>query len=329
MQNLRITIAMSEYDHVHDFASGEVRAGGLDVTWLTLPIEEIFYRFLKNREWDVSEISFAKCASLIAQGNCDFIAIPVFPSRVFRMSSIYLKRGSSIRTAEDLKGKRIGIPEWAQTAAVYTRGWLTHQVGIPLADVDWYQAGVNQPGRSEKVRLTLPAGVRYTPVPDRSLTEMLLAGDLDAVFSAHPPQPFEEGRPEIVQLFPQYREMEEQYFKDTGIFPIMHTVVIRREIVDANPWVAMNVLKAFETAKQNSVRRALEMTATRFPLPWCYTYAEEMKHLFGGELFPYGLEANRATLEAFLCFAYEQGVCPRLLKPEELFAKTVLTSFRV
>jgi 4,5-dihydroxyphthalate decarboxylase len=327
--HLKITIALSDYDHVRDFASGRVRAEGLDVLWLTLPVEEIFFRFLKYREWDVSEISMAKYCSLVAQGFEDMVAIPVFPSRVVRLSSIYLRQGSGIRSPEDLRGKRVGVPEWAQTAAVYTRGWLMHEVGIPLQEIDWYQAGVNQPGRREKVELSLPPGVRYTPVPDRSLTDLLLSGDVDAVFSAHPPEPFEQGRPGIMQLFPDYREPEQRYFQKTGILPIMHTVVIRRELLDRHPWVAMNLFKAFEQAKENSVRRALDMTATRFPIPWCYAFAREMQAMTGQELFPYGVEPNRTTLSAFLSYAYEQGVCPRLLEPEELFYENVLSSVRV
>jgi 4,5-dihydroxyphthalate decarboxylase len=328
MANVPLTIATTDYDHVHDFACGKVQAAGISPTWLTLPIEEIFFRFIHSREWDVSEISFAKYVSIVASGESDLVAIPVFPSRMFRFSSIYVRAGSTLRSVTDLRGKKIGVPEWAQTAAVYSRGWLTDGAGISLKDIDWFQAGVNEAGRAEKVKLFLPEGVRYTQVPDRSLTEMLLAGDLDAVFSAHPPAPFEEGKPEIVQLVADYRQQEEAYFRRTGIFPIMHTIAIQKKVFDRHPWIARNLYTAFEQAKDNSVRRAMDFTASRFPLPWSAGYAREMQGIFG-ELFPYGIEKNVTTLKNFLRFAFEQGVTSRLVAIEELFPESFGSSYRI
>jgi 4,5-dihydroxyphthalate decarboxylase len=326
--DVSITIATTEYDHVHDFSSGAVRAVGLSPTWLTLPIEEIFFRFVRYREWDVSEISMAKYVSIIANGESDLIAIPVFPSRVFRLSSIYVRSDSALREVSDLRGKKVGVPEWAQTAGVYSRGWLTDEARIPLRDIDWYQAGVNQAGRIEKVKLFLPEGVRHTSVPERTLTEMLLNGDLDAVFTAHPPTPFEEGKPGIVQMVADYRTQEEAYFRRTGIFPIMHTIAIKKEVFKRHPWVAKNLYNAFEQAKDNSVRRAMDFNASRFPLPWAPAYAREMQGIFG-ELFPYGIEKNLTTLKSFLRFAFEQGVCSRLVSVEELFPESVGLSYRI
>ncbi len=328
MPNVPLTIATTDYDHVHDFACGKVRATGITPTWLTLPIEEIFFRFIRHREWDVSEMSLAKYVSLIASGKSDLVAIPVFPSRMFRLSSIYVRSDSNLRTVSDLRGRKIGVPEWAQTAAVYSRGWLTDDAGISLKDIDWFQAGVNEAGRTEKVELSLPKGVRYTQVPNRSLTEMLLTGDLDAVFSAHPPGPFEEEKSEIVQLVQDYRKQEEAYFRRTGIFPIMHTIAIQKRVFDRHPWIAKNLYKAFERAKDNSVRRAMDFTASRFPLPWSSSYAREMQDLFG-ELFPYGIEKNVTTLKSFLRFAFEQGVSTRLVSIEELFPESVGSSYRI
>src|SRR5258708_6743255 len=184
---LMLTIAISDYDHVRDFATGVVRADGIDARFLTLTIEEIFFRFTKFREWDVSEMSMGKYVALRSQDDASLTAIPVFPSRVFRHSSIYVRRDGAVRVPADLKGRRVGLPEWAQTAAVYSRGALMHQYGLTLQDIDWYQAGVNQPGRAEKVKLNLPAGTRLTARPDTTLDAMLLAGELDAVLTAHPP----------------------------------------------------------------------------------------------------------------------------------------------
>jgi 4,5-dihydroxyphthalate decarboxylase len=325
---ISLTIATADYDHVRDFASGEVRAAGISPTWLTLPLEEIFFRFIRYREWDVSEISLAKYVSMRSDGQTDLVGIPVFPSRVFRVSSIYVRSDSKLRTVSDLRGRKLGVPEWAQTAAVYSRAWLMDEAGISLKDIDWFQAGVNDPGRAEKVKLFLPEGVRYNVVPHRSLTDMLLSGDLDAVLSAHPPRPFEDGNPEIIQLFPDYRSREEDYFRRTGIFPIMHTIVIQKRMFDRYPWIAKNLYVAFEHAKINSVRRALDFTASRFPLPWAPAYAREMQSIFG-ELFPYGIEKNITTLTSFLRFAFEQGICGRLVSIGELFPESVGASYRI
>jgi len=329
MNELSLTLAISEYDHVTDLVMGRIVPEGIRLTCLSLPVEEIFFRFLINREWDVSETSMAKYASLISQGDTSLIAIPVFPSRVFRHSSIYVRRDGPVMAPSDLAGRRVGLPEWAQTAAVYSRGLLMHQFGVDLASIDWVQAGVNEPGRVEKVDLRLPAGLRLTPVADKTLSDMLVSGDVDAVLSAAPPACFEQGHVNIRRLFENYREIETAYYRETSIFPIMHVVTIRRELVDSHPWIAVSLLKAFEEAKRRSVARALDIKAPRFPIPWCYDDARQAQATFGADYWPYGIEANRATLEAFLRYAHEQGVCHRVVAVEELFPKSVRSSFKI
>ena len=325
---VRLTMAMSGYEHVRDLATGDVGVQGVELTTLTLPVEEIFYRFLHHREWHVSELSLAKYVALRAEGDASLQAIPVFPSRVCRHSSIFVRPGGP-SAPKELAGARIGIPEWAQTAAVYTRALLTHEWGIPLADVQWFQAGVNQPGRREKVDVDLPEGVTLTRVTDRSLDEMLHAGDLDAVFSAHPPASFERGDTGIVRLFEDYEPVEREYVERTGIFPIMHVVALRADVLASEPWIAGNLLTAFEEAKRRSLARLAEMTASRVPLPWVPARVADMQRLIGPDPWPYGVDANRVTLEAFARFAHEQGVARRLLTPDELFAPQVLGRYRV
>lgn len=329
MANIKLTLAIGPYDHVRDLIDGTVRAKGIDITALNLPVEEIFYRFTRFREWDVSEMSFGKYVSLVSQNDCSITAIPVFPSRVFRHSSIYVRKNGGIRKPQDLKHKRVGIPEWAQTASIYTRGYLMHEVGIALKDIAWHQAGVNEPGRIEKVKLRLPRGVRYRGHRDRSLNDMLVAGELDAVLSARPPRAALEPGSRVKRLFPDAPEVEKAYYRKTGIFPIMHVVALRREVLDRHPWVAMNLFTAFDAAKQRSLKRALDITASYYPLPWAVDYARRSQALFGEDFWPYGIEPNRATLEAFLQFAREQGVCHRRLKPEDLFPLEVQSSYRV
>lgn len=325
---LALSLAISEYDHVRDLASGAVRAQGIALNTLGFAVEEIFHRFTRYREWEVSEMSMGKYTSLVSQGETSVAAIPVFPSRVFRHSSIYVRRGGPVRAPQDLRGRKVGLPEWAQTAAVYTRGMLMHEWGVGLDEIEWVQAGVDEPGRQEKVALKLPKGVRVTARPDSSLDRLLRAGEVDAVMSAHAPPSFEEGHPEVARLFPDYRPVEEAYFRKTGIYPIMHVIALRRDVLDRFPWVATNLLEAFEEAKRRSLARAREITASRFPVPWIAEIAERARALFGDPM-PYGIEANRTTLSAFLRFAHEQGVCHKLLAPEELFPPEVQTTFKI
>jgi 4,5-dihydroxyphthalate decarboxylase len=335
MSKLRLTLGISDYDHVRDLTSGTVTAQGIDLLPLDLVVEEIHFRFTAFREWDVSEMSLGKYISLVSQGEPPMVAIPVFPNRAFRHSSIYVRRDAELTDPTQLAGRRVGVPEWAQTAGIYARGFLAHQYGVPLSAIDWWQAGVNQPGRAEKVELRLPRDIRLHRVADRSLTEMLLAGDLDAVMTAHPPEPPDGlpsqggAGPEIIRLFVNAAAVEEAYWRATGIFPIMHVVAIKREVYAQYPWVAMNLFKAFDEARRRSVRRAFDVMASRFPVPWMADYAGRWRELFGGEYFPYGLEANRVTLGAFCDYAHEQGVCHRPVTPEELFAPEVLRAFRI
>lgn len=329
MSRLPLTLAISHYDHVSDLVAGRIPIEGIDLIALTMQVEEIFFRTFTYRDFDVSEVSFAKYASLVSQSDSPLVAIPVFPSRVPRQSSIYVRRDGPVREPRDLIGKRVGLPEWAQTASVYSRGLLMHHYGIDLASIQWIQAGVDQPGRAEKVKLNLPKGVTVTPAPEKSLGGMLVAGEIDAVLTAHPPLCFEERHPNVTRLFENYLEVEMQYVRETGIFPIMHTVAIRRELLDQHPWIAMNLYKAFDEAKRRSVERMKFIGWAAVPIPWCYAYAEKAQELFGDDIWPYGIEPNRKTLEAFLQYAFEQGVCHRKLTPEDLFATQVQKSVRV
>ena len=326
MERLSLTLAIGDYEHTRDVVTGQVPVQGVSLNVLTLPPEEAFFRFTFFREWEVSEMSMGKYVSLRSQEDNGIAAIPVFPSRVFRQSMIYVREGGKIDRPEQLKGKRIGVPEWAQTAVIYSRGYLVHQARVPLASVEWIQAGVNESGRVEKVKLKLPEGVRLRPEPGHSLNDMLLAGDIDAVLSARPPRGFGRG---IRRLFPDCEAVEAAYFRETGIFPIMHVIVIKTEALERHPWLAMNLYKAFEEAKRRSVERLSDITASHAPLAWLAPYTERMKALFGEDIWPYGLEKNRTTLQAFVDFAFEQGVCHRRLELEELFPKQVLTSFKV
>lgn len=329
MPGIQLSMAISDYDHVRDLVNGRVRAEGIDLTPMELPIEEIFYRMFSFAEWDVAEFSMAKYVSMIGAGTAPFRAIPIFPSRVFRQSAFYVATGASVRSPEDLVGKRIGIPEWAQTAGIYARAFLQHQCGMRLADIHWIQAGVNQAGRSEKATLSLPDGVKIEQVRDRSLNELLLTGDLDGIISAREPVAFLARDPRIARLWPDYRSIEERYYRDTGVFPIMHVVVIRNEMLSRHPWIAMNLFRAFDEAKTNSLRRLSSIVNSSVAVPWMHDTYHRAQQVLGDNFWPYGIEPNLHTLNAFLQYCGEQGLTQRTVSVEELFPREVSKLFKV
>ena len=326
---LHLTLATTDYDHVRDLMNGVVRAEGIVLTGFVLPVEEIFFRFIKNREWDVSEMSFGKFIAYNALGNSPFVGIPVFPSRVFRHSAFYVRADRGIASPKDLEGKTVGIPEWAQTAGIYARGFLAETAGVDLRKIKWVQAGMNDAGREEKVEFTLPKGIQYSQRRDSSLSAMLLSGEIDAAISARVPDAFANGGGRIARLYPDYRADEKLYYDVTGIFPIMHVIAMRRAVFERYPWAAMNLLKAFEQAKERSLERIGDLTASRIPVPWSASIVDDTSKSFGADPFPYGLEANRKTLDAFCRFAQDQGVTAKRLTPDDLFPKEVRASVRV
>jgi 4,5-dihydroxyphthalate decarboxylase len=325
MGQVRLSIATTDYDHFRDFRTGEVRASGIDHTWLTLGHHEIFARFTLNREWDVSELSIAKFSAQVTRDDPDIVGLPVVCSRLFRFGSFYVNTKSGIRSASDLAGRKVGSPEWAHSAAVYMRGWLHNDVGVKLQDVHWYQAGANDPGRVEKVELNLPEGVRLTRVADKSLSEMLASGEIDCAIIARPPTCFLEGHPDVERLFPDYLEREEEYYRETRVWPIMHMIAMQRHLLDDNPWIARNLYNAFAESKRRSLERLLDPAVSRYPLPWLATYARRMRDAFDGDPFPFGIEENRPTLEQLLLYAWQQGIAHRHATPEEVFPPGVMT----
>jgi len=314
--NLPLSLAINAYDHVRDLSPK-----GIDLTLLELPIEEIFFRFTKFQEWHASEMSFGKVASLASREDSPIVVLPVFLSRVFRHSAIYVRKGGPINAPKDLEGKRVGIPEWAQTAGIYVRGTLQHEYGVDLARIQWFQAGVHQPGRVEKVALKLPAGVSIQPVPEKSLSQMIASGELDAVISAR--------ALDAPRLFPNYREVEREYFARTRIYPIMHVLVLRRDIYERDRWVARNLMDAFEQAKNRSMERVSEFGLSHLPMPWVPDHARQWRELAGDDFWPYGIEPNRPTLSAYLQYAYEQGVATKPLKVDELFVPETREKFKI
>jgi 4,5-dihydroxyphthalate decarboxylase len=324
-----LTAATARYDHTLDLITGDVRVEGADVLWLRFGPEEAIHRFVTHREWDVSEMSMALYTAMRAAGDDSITAIPVFLCRTFRHSSIYVPAGAKFDGPGDLAGRTVGIPQWTQTAGVYLRGLLETDYGVDLTTVEWVQAGVNQSGRREHLPISLPAGVRYTSVPDRTLNDMLLDGTLDAVLSPRPPAAADPADGRVVRLIPDFPDVERDYYRRTGVFPIMHTVALRTEVIDQYPWLPMNLYTAFKTARDRSLARMGEIGGSPLPVPWSQQHAQEAWSVIGDDPWPYGVEENRPTLEAFLRFAFRQGVTGRPMTPEEIFAPQVDGGMRI
>ncbi len=330
IRQLALDLACGDYDRIAPLHDGTVRPEGIDLT--VIPFErpeEIFWRMLIHGEFDVSEMSLGSYVAGRARGDFPFIAIPVFPSRVFRHSAAYVNVDAGIERPEDLKGKRVGIPEYQMTATIWLRGILEDDYGVRPADLHWLAGGQEHPGRREKVALTLPPEVRLERIPeDRTLSPMLEAGEIDALFTARMPEPFRRRSPRVRRLFPNYRQVEADYFRRTRIFPIMHTIVIKQAVYEQHPWVAQSLFKAFVAAKARCAEQLYDTGALRYMLPWVMDDYEDARDLMGEDFWPYGLEANRHTLETFVRYSHAQGITSRAVDPAELFAKETLDTFR-
>ena len=285
---------------------------------------------LRHREFDVAEMSLSSYVVSLFRKPHPFIAIPVFPSRFFRHSSIYVNAAAGVRTPKDLVGKRVGNPEYQMTAPVWIRGILAEHYGVPVTSVTYVTGGEEEPGRPEKLKLDLPPEIRVERIgAKQTLSAMLAAGEIDALYTARMPSSFANGDGRVKRLFENYIEVEKRYFRDTGIFPIMHTVAIRREVYEANRWIAQSLMKAFIAAQQETYRDLEQTAALKAMLPWLIAHVEDTRREMGMDFWPYGLEKNRKTLATFLRYSREQGLSKRLLEPEELFASETLESFRI
>jgi 4,5-dihydroxyphthalate decarboxylase len=248
---------------------------------------------------------------------------------MFRHSSIYVRRDRGIACPSDLRGKRVGIPEWAQTAGIYVRGILQDHYSVRPSEIEWVQAGIYKSGREEEVVVTPPPGVTVQRTASDTLSDMFDRGSIDAVISAHPPRGIVAGDPGLGRLFEDPGEAERAYWQTTGVFPIMHVVLLRKDVFDSHPFVAMNMLSAFEEAKTRSMMRAVEMTASRYAIPWLGDHVRRIREWMGEDYWPYGVEKNRRVLDTFLRYAFEQGVTGLKLSVDDLFPPEVRTSYAI
>ena len=330
MKKLSLTLACWDYDRTRALVDGSVRPDGIELNYLALPVEETFFRMMRHREFHCAEMSLSSYTASLFAKDPAFIAIPAFPSRFFRHSCIFVSAKSGIRKPEDLKGKRVGVPEYQMTAPVWIRGILSDDHGVKVTDVEHLSGGEEEPGRIEKLKIKLPEKIRLKPIKEnQTLSAMLADGEIDALVTARAPSTFYSRPKDVKRLFPDYVETEKAYYRRTKIFPIMHTVVIRRDVYEKNPWVAQSLFKAFGAAKAKALAMYNQTAALAAMLPWLTAHVEEAKREIGEDWWPYGLEPNRRVLETFLRYHHEQGLSPRQLSPEELFAKETLEAFKI
>ncbi len=319
MANLRLNFACGPYDRTQALRDGTIRPEGIELNYLTLQPAEIFWRMLQFAEFDASEMSLSNYTTLLSEGNPPFIAVPAFPSRVFRHGYFFINTAKGIASGADLKGKRGGVPEYSMTAAVYMRGLMQHEFGVKPSEVEWVQGRVDRLGRK------LPADIRLTQAPaGAELGDLLERGEIDFLITANNPLSFRRGAKNVRRLFPNYADMEKDYYRRTKIYPIMHTVVIRRDIYERDPWVAMSLYKALCQAKDYCYRLLMEAGAPKASFAWLQPLIEEEQAIIGRDWFPYGIAPNQPSLEALLQYTHEQGLSARRLAIEELFAPSTL-----
>ena len=322
MSKLELTLACGLYDRTRALEDGQVRPEGIKLNYLGIEPFELFWRQARYAEFDVSEYSLGAYLIELGRGHDRFVGVPVFPSRAFRHSCVYVNTGAGIREPEHLKGKRIGLPDFSLTAIVWLRGILADDYGIGHEDAIWYTGGLNRPGGEPRMALDLPEGMQTHHVSDRSLNDMLDSGELDALLAPLMPVSFCKQSPRVARLWPNYAEVEKDYFSRTGLFPIMHAVVIKRGIYEQYPWVARNLMQAFGKAKEMAQEELYGLSVLKTTLPWQFPAYEETIQIMGTDFWPYGMEANRKCFDVLARYMYEQGLTPRVVTMEEAFVES-------
>ena len=329
MAKLSLSVAIGEYDRTRALIDGSVAIDGVDPVYMPLVPEEIFFRAFRAAEFDICELSLSSYAIKTAQGDCPYIAVPAFVSRAFRHNAVYV-RTDRIKKPADLKGKKVGVPEYQLTANVWARAFLDDDYGVKPADIHWIRGGIAQPGRPEKLTVKLPAGVRLDNAPEgATISALLEAGEIDGFIAPRPPSLIEKGHPHIGWLFPDPVAVAKDYFKRTGLFPIMHVLGIRRALAEQHPWLPGAVLKAFEQAKQLAVAELADTTVAKVTLPFVEEMLRDARAFMGEDFWSYGVAPNRKVLDYFLGQHHAQGLSSRRLSVDELFHPATYETFKV
>jgi len=323
MARLKLTLACGNYDRTRALLEGTVEPEGIDLNYLPMRPGETFWRMLNNEEFDASEMSLSSYTILRSQGDTRFIALPVFPSRIFRQSCVYVHSRAGIRKPQDLRGRRMGAADYQMTAAVWVRGFLQHDYEVMPEDLEWVV------GAPVRFGVSIPAGVRLQEIgPGQALDEMLDRGEIDALIGVTLPRPFLAGSPRVRRLFPNPRRVEADYHRRTGIFPIMHTFVLKTGLFEAEPWVAISLYKAFAQAKELNDRSLYDTDALKVSLPWLIDEIETSRRILGKDMWAYSIEGSRPTLEALVQYLDEQGLTHRRMTVEELFVPNIREHYR-
>jgi 4,5-dihydroxyphthalate decarboxylase len=318
---LQISLSVGDYDRTRAIHDGRVRIEGCDTSVVMMAPEEAFHRAFKYQEFDVTEISMSSHMLSLARGDNQYVAVPAFVSRLFRHSGIYIRTDRGINRLEDLKGKTVGVPEYQMTANLWIRGMLQDLHGVKPSDIVWRGGGLEDAGREERTRITLPKDVDYKRVPDdRTLSDMFAKGEIDAIFAARAPSCVLRGEPNVRRMFPDYPKVEEEYFQKTKIFPIMHGIGIRKSLAEKHPWLAVSVYKAFLAAKAICMEEIGHLAVSQ---PWSVYEHERLQNVMGKDYWSYGAHENKHVLEAMARYSFEQGLSVRQLKFEEIFAPSI------
>jgi len=329
MSKLSLSIAVRDYDRTRPLTDGTVQIDGVDPVFMALEPEEIFFRAFRHAEFDICELSLSSSIVKTAQGDFAYVGVPAFVSRAFRHTSIYV-RTDRVREPADLKGRKVGIAEYQLTANVWARAILEDEYGVKPSDIHWSRGGLETAGRVEKIAITLPPQVKLDPAPEgRTLNAMLEAGEIDAFIGPRAPSCFERGAPNIGWLWPDTMATAKDYFRKTGHFPIMHMIGVRRALVTQHPWLPAAVLKAFTRAKSICLALLEEPSASKATLPFMEEQVRAARDLMGKDFWPYGIPANRKSLEYFLAQHHKQGLSSRLVNVEELFHPTTFEAYKL
>jgi 4,5-dihydroxyphthalate decarboxylase len=323
MSALPITFACGLYDRMLPLQTGEIKPEGIDLNFLVMDNpREIFDRMSNQLEFDACEMSSSEFVSRYAAKKLPFVALPVFASRVFRHGFIVVNR-KHVSSAKDLNGKRIGVPLYTQTAAIFVRGLMQHDLGVDLSSIEWVQGAIDEPGAygNPSVMPLLKSANITLNTSGKSVGELLESGEIQAIIGSNLPRALKRN-PDVVRLFPDYRTREKDYFRRTKIFPIMHSIVIRKDLYERHPFVATSLYNAFCAAKDRAREKMRFVSTLRYMLPWLADDIEEMDEVFGGDCWPYGIEPNRPTLEALVTYMAEQGLIPAPISIEDLFVPT-------
>ncbi len=329
MPKLNLSVAVRDYDRTRPLTDGTVQIDGVDPVFMALDPEEIFFRAFRHAEFDICELSLSSSTVKTAQGGFAYVGVPAFVSRAFRHTSIYV-RTDRVKQSADLKGRKVGVSEYQLTANVWARALLEDEYGVKPADIHWIRGGLEQAGRVEKIAITLPPDVKLESAPEgATLNAMLEAGEIDAFIGPRTPSCFEQGKPNIGWLWGDPMAAAKDYFRKTGNFPIMHMIGVRRTLVEQHPWLPAAVLKAFTRAKSICLALLEETSASKVTLPFMEEQVKAARDLMGADFWPYGIPANRKTLEYFLAQHHRQGLSSRLVKLEELFHPTTFETYKV